>query len=331
MTSSSTTAGYARSTRASVARSTPQSPVSKHRAPKKPNRPSTLPAGIRHRHTSLEPLTIKTTDSRKSCPLVNLPPEVRLRIYSYLLPKECNYSFTAVCWRSKWSKDQTPISSWVSLFRVCRLIHAEVVYEFYTKATIAFTGVCIDDHEGLTKWLLSIGSAQRSLLAKNPNLTLVLLINPYRPVPSVEKLWSRCKRFGNVYDTPTHQHELHFDGFCKMASWWLWCAGPIGKDITWSYEFAIRRYRNEIDRYGDLKEMEKWFHHVLLTVALPCVQTAWVRERREKEMKKQALNMLEDADFGMLLRRRILSLPPLGDTDGLGRKIRSVRKFLNEW
>jgi hypothetical protein len=218
-------------------------------------------------------------------------------------------------------------STWALLSRVCQLIHAEVTYELYTHAKFVFDSIALGNHEPLQRYLTMISPARRSLLTKNRNMTLPLALKiHYNTDPT--SLWAICQRFGNVYTIPQRRHREHFAIFCRLASWWLWRAKPISKGITWTYEIRIPEwYRWNSDKITLLKE---WFNTVMQTVALPCVQKAWVKERRETEMKKEALNMLGAVDQSMQMLRRAVGLPALGDEEW-DRKILFLRRFFEKW
>ena len=315
MTAHSITPYYALPTRSSVARSHLKPPVSKSSLVSKSQGPLTVGDRTQHRNPSSRPLAVKATGSQNPCPLLVLPPELRLCIYSYLLPRH-HYAELG------FSKFRNP---WWILFQICRVVRTEAMYEFYTKTNFTLPSITIDHYEALTKWLLSINPEQRLLLAKNPNLRLPLRLNlPWTFDHCNEHLWRHCRRFGNVYEIENLGNRLRFARFCSLASWLLWCKGPLVKDISWSYEIRIRRSSREMEH------LNIWYRQNLHVVALTCVQNAWAREERKREMKEPALKLLEAIDSAMQLRRRRLALPPFGDEDW-NCKIGSLQRFLNTW
>lgn len=314
-------------------------PVSKSlKSEKSTCRPS-IEKHARSRRCSSQPFA-----SKKPCALLDLPCELRLQIYSYILPTEYDVQFRE--WR--FPKVQDPI---LLLFSVCHVIRVESRHEFFTKTHFRLPCVTFRSRNVLENWLSILSPTDRSLLGQNANVTLPITLRGEEyardPIPAtyhawnatnafnVPKrleehnayLWKDCKRFGNVYEISRWKDKTRFGSFCKLASWLLWCAEPIAKDINWSYEIHIQP-RSQFD--DSIENLKNWLRHNLEAAALHCVQTAWVRERREAEMKKQALGMLEAVNRRMQLCRKVKGLPPLGDEDW-NRKITSLRQFFDKW
>ncbi|KAF2688165.1 hypothetical protein K458DRAFT_428913 [Lentithecium fluviatile CBS 122367] len=303
MASPPSTPRYARPTWVSMARANLTSPVSKS------------PASKQKRRSSPVPMSVKPADTKKPCPFAALPAELRLRIYSHILPKGPVYTAQ---WRFMVNR-----SSWSSLLRVCRLIRVEASYEFYTQTAFMFVPVDLDNYESLRTWLMMVPLAQRSLPVKNPNVRIRFKLQLYKETYGKE-IWEVCKRFGNSYYIP-YAHREHFANFCRLATWWLWCAEHVSTNLTWNYEIDISSMHRWYTR-SDVDLLREWFDKVLQTVSLPCVQKAWVRERREAEMKMEAIKMLEAVDRAVQLRRG--TRPPDGEW---ARKVRALRRFLEKW
>jgi hypothetical protein len=337
MTRPPMTPSYASLTRSFIARST----LSSSATPERPKEPSTLPDRTRHRHSSNAPLSIKPADGSRPCPIANLPSELRLCLYSYLLPKdlECIDEVAYLSNIKRYSQRERKMSDfrWKWLFCVCRLLRTEATYEFYTKTHFTLPPIVLGNYEALEIWLWSISPAQRSALTQNPNLKLPLSLGSFHGSTSSEigsTLPKLSKRFGNVDLISDPRHRRLFLSFCTLASWWLLCAGPLLEGITWSYEISL--YHSYDSPPSDdqwsayIYTLKQYFSRLLQTVALPCVQNTWVRERREGEMKKEALNMLEAFDQAMQMYRRNKELPPLGD-EVWNSDVASLRRFLSKW
>jgi hypothetical protein len=251
-----------------------------------------------------------------------MPAELRVRVYSYLIPEHT----VCVNLRGKVAPiNMRPLS------RVCRLIRTEFAYEFCTKAKFRFIFIAPEEHGPLEKWLKMTPPTQRSPLTQNRNTTLSLVFHVYRPTyRHVDETTARivCSRFGDVNLIPNRQHRADFVNFCKLASWWLWRAEPIAKNIAWDYDFYSTNgccpNPDPIQRLHDVLQ------NILPLVTLPWVQKAWVRGRREREMKKEALNMLMMVGRAMQARLRERGLPASGD-EQWNRKGRKLKRFFERW
>jgi hypothetical protein len=358
MSAPSTTPNYACSTTASLARAAPQSPISKISTPRRLKRPPMLPALQKHQRSEMGSLSIHAADDGKPCSIASLPTELRLCIYSYLLPSEVElYCTEPKVWDSDSAEPPFEARShcWHTprqvLFNVCRKIRAETTYEVFAKSKITLPAhgmeywnhICYGpqpplDTMALLVWhktgLSKLSLATLSLLAVNPNVTLPWRLGDHGMDPWIlfptESEWKLCERFGNIYSISGRRHKWYFWNFCMLATWLLRRVGPalIAKHLDWTYE---------IDSDHHIGEVKAWFDNVLRTVALPCVQAAWVRERREGEMKKHALALLDAVDRFFEKHRRRRTRSRSGEDSSPSehetwvRKIVSLRRFLNDW
>jgi hypothetical protein len=340
------TPNYACSTTASLARAAPQSPISRISTPRRLKRPSMLPDSQKHQRSAMGSLSILAADSGKPCPIANLPPELRLCIYSYLLPSEVELYCTGQKDPSFEARGHCWHTERQVLFNVCRKIRAETTYEVFAKSKITLPAhgmeywnhICYghqppQDTMALLVWhkigLSKPSLATLSLLAINPNVTVPWMLQSHgvgrlSSFPEQDE-WRLCERFGNIYSISGHRHKAHFWRFCMLATWLLRRVGPalIARHLDWTYDI-------ECDHH--IEEVKEWFDNVLRTVALPCVQAAWVRERREGEMKKHALALLDAVDRFFEDRTRSPSGDELSPSEHetWARKIGSLRRFLNK-
>ncbi|KAF2248739.1 hypothetical protein BU26DRAFT_518955 [Trematosphaeria pertusa] len=317
---------YARATAASAARSSPKSPKVQEDAttPKKLKRPSTLPSPkFRAEYHDSGPFTLKPENPKKACRLATLPPEIRLLIFEHVL-RVCPTVYipqhgARVACRGK--------QLWPALLRVSRLVRQEAAYVFYMQTTF----ICaIHDlsFKAIKYWVELLPAAHRTFLARNTNLRLDLRIEMREWVrASLAQSWIATERFGNMYSIRREKHRLHFISFCKLADWFLWCGKPANVKMKWNYAVEITAW--SWSGWPSRAALIQQFLDVcLLPFSFPCVHQAWVRERRQSEMKKEALNMLDGLDGIFQGSSRAEKATWEGEWN---RKVEILRRFLGKW
>ncbi|KAF1955788.1 hypothetical protein CC80DRAFT_492751 [Byssothecium circinans] len=285
MPSPPSTPRYARPTAASISRCSPKSLKSseprKSLQPRSPSSKSSSTPGL---------MTIKPADRKRPCPLATLPTELRLLIFEYALPSGPIRLDSPLCACPKKQPNLSP-----SLFHVCRLIRSESAEIFLVRLPFVASISSLQPESG-HYWADKLPTSHLALLARNRNMTLTIpsCLNSYF-TPHASSRWHYTKDFGNIYGIG-EVHQRHFLRFCRLAKWWQFCAENRVKNIGWNIEIQEARTRgfwHQQDREGQLRE---WLFEDVTTIALPCVQKMWVRGRREKEMKRPALQMLDGLD-----------------------------------
>lgn len=301
---------YARDTMASFARSsnanilkhdkdlseTPKTPskIPFKVPPKTPDKvPVRAPRPKRARNSNSALLTIKPYNTNEPCHLAKLPAELRLQIFSYVLPAgplnvhNSDYRDPG-CWSNLWP----------ALLRVCRIIRSEAAYIFYLET--AFTcRIWNLNFYPITRWIKSLPRAHRPTLSMNRNLTLVLQVQEVSSRSTVFQ-WRIFTQFGTSFMKCHEPHRMHFINFTRLALWWLACSSPLLQGINWHYDIDLDNGETYWTWYGYPKRsetMKQWCHSHLLTPALPCVQKNWTVETDKKgRMKAEAWNMISEID-----------------------------------
>ncbi|KAF2873438.1 hypothetical protein BDV95DRAFT_343644 [Massariosphaeria phaeospora] len=312
---------YTLPTSSSASKAIPQNTTPK----KKLKRPSTLPKPATQsklpRFTPLDP--------NKPCPIATLPSEIHALIYHYVFP---NTPIRLGAPNSPTPKNDHGL--YPALLRVSRTIRTEAAYSFYTRMHFVAPIYCLN-FTTVEAWVKNLPPAHRAFLAKNQNIHLHILFYTTLEFGYVGDEgcyhWDRCRRFGNTYAVEGALHKDHFLAFSKLADWFLWCSTHV--DLRWNYKIGLhRRWLFGIVRLTD-EELLVWFLKERLSVmVLPCVEEAWVREKKKGLMAKEALNMLEslNSDFDTSFRSLNPAICPISCSSWIDR-VALLRRALRKW
>ncbi|KAF2645601.1 hypothetical protein P280DRAFT_545543 [Massarina eburnea CBS 473.64] len=275
MAPSSPNPRYARATASSSLKCSPKSSKScgRRQTLHRPSPSSSSVAGL---------LTIEPANREEPCLLATLPTELRLLIYGYALPPWLVYLDQK---RAKHLR--------LPLLGVCKLIRLEAADVYYTRNPF-MVSICSLQPNSPTCWTRKLPPAHLALLTRNRNMMLTIPSSDASIPRSSASQWHYAEPFGILYGIHGQTHRLHFLRFCRLAKWWLSCSEHSIKNMKWNYTFQEPQPRGWWYRLPTREdELRTWLFNDMTSITLPCVQEAWIRNRREKEMKGPALQMLD--------------------------------------
>ena len=167
---------------------------------------------------------------------------------------------------------------------------------YYT--TMPFSlGIHHFDFSQVREWVDNLPREHFALVSRNRSLKLVIVppMRVYKGERTTEQNWGICQHFGNLYDIAHHEHRLHFILFCRLASWWSWCAKPCRRDFVWTYSFELfATYGMSVqDRF---RTSFCYLDRDLMGISAPCIRRAWTRNRCGDEMRRRAVKWLAALD-----------------------------------
>ena len=143
---------------------------------------------------------------------LSLPPEVRLRIYEYLLV--CN-SHVAPDYRPR---AEQPIT--LSMLRTCKQIHTEASQIFYSKNEIL-----VDEPEPIIHWLTQIGQIN----VKHLRSIRIFVHAVYSPTDTSSR---HSARVGHLWYKLLDELAREAAGLRHIYIYWSFnCSGAAGKDL----------------------------------------------------------------------------------------------------
>ena len=333
---------YARATVSSALKANPVPAKDEHQetaqgTPKKLKRPSTLTVEDRqHIAYNADLYPIKPLDPTKPCRLAELPSEVRTTIYSYALDEHSPLLYP---WWDRWAKPEPAMRIICpTLLHVCRAIRIEAAYTYYTSTpfTIRVRNLNFSVVQRLFKQL---PRSHRILLSKNQHLTINVIPyvrSTYRYPPAdfeidalIKDHWKACQPFGNLYtitDTPNRQN---FILFCRLASWWLWCAQPPFENTQWKYTF----HTDVAGINSTILQLTRFLKSHLVCIVRPSVERAWKTRKDAGKMTKEAVSFFEQLEDA--LRISFVDYGYYGDDEAKMKEckniLRCVKKIATKW
>lgn len=309
---------YLRPTASSTLRASPKSSETaktdiQKETPRKLKRPSTLSTEDRHTiayNANLHP--IKPQSPTKPCPLSTLPSELRSTIYTYILDQHSPLPSPGQVQTISVRPDHHRRHDYTtpSLLHICRAIRIEAAYTYYTTTPFTWT-VRNLNFAPIISYMESLPHAHRALLARNPHKTINVIprvVQAFTYAPAkylldgmIEDHWKACEAFGNLYALSTDVHRKQFIIFCRLATWWLWCAGPEGnRDVAWTYTFEWewrRGWGTQVWREDRASGGLCGFLRDCVGVFMAgSVKRAWTRNVRKKGMRREVERLLEALD-----------------------------------
>lgn len=256
--------------------------------PESPVSPKSLRRSLVFR--TIKTLSIKPKDAKKPCPIAGLPAELRLAIYSYLVPEGELYiprRETMADWKYK----ITAATVWPPMLRVCRTFRTEFAYQFYSRARFQIWtypdkagGLRAIDTTTLQNFIKKLPVLHRKFLARNVRVGIQWPIVKSDMVYRLSKAdWDICFRYGNPYEASSHKHRVHLVRFSRLCAWFLWCGKAGLVDLRWNYQFSLESmWIYHPTAYAE----HLWYLLMegLGSFALPCTQSA--RSRLSKEEKR---------------------------------------------
>ncbi|KAF2129642.1 hypothetical protein P153DRAFT_396897 [Dothidotthia symphoricarpi CBS 119687] len=339
------------SRRSSTPTTKPAPPQPKERekhTPRKLKRPSTLTPKVRRTQAyknDLHPIT--PLNPSKPCPLSSLPSELRTQIYTHLFstrslqdPSNCRYAATP-------HREQSARYLFPSILHVSRAIRIEAAYTFYSSTPFLWRIPNLN-FARVRAWLDVLPAGHRALLSRNRGLTLdvvpfVQRLYTYPPKDYllddyVEAHWKACMPFGYLYTVPV-AHRQQFIIFSRLAAWFLQPFGhsssassSMGQrySIDWIYKFDAHR-RRDYDVYPTIADgLLPFLKEDLGVVKMRAVQKAWVSNRREAEMGREARRFLDalDACFSDVDGTESRQQVSIKDWE---EEMKGLRDFLGRW
>ncbi|KAH6614083.1 hypothetical protein C7974DRAFT_404480 [Boeremia exigua] len=254
---------------------------------------------------------IKPSNPSKPCLLATLPSELRTLIYTFVLgdlqrPILMNYG------RIRHSPS--------TLLHICRAVRIEAAYIYFAEAS--FTWIVKNlNFAMIMRWLQSLQPSHRSLLSRNPNLTIEIIPGlsksfTYPPKgflldDTMENHWKVCQPFGNLYTVkstrtsnargplalfndidhdPTHDSaKVFFILFCRLAGWSRLRTQPSYANIRWKYEFDLPS-----DAHGRFSIYQSfWTHRTEIQLFMVRLKKLWTRNQCEDRIRPPILELLD--------------------------------------
>lgn len=364
-----TVPSFARATAASTVRASPQGKASKDvttqlKTPtetptskdslrsrtsyKKLKRPSTLTKRVRQSIAyNADLYYIKPANPSKLCPLADLPSELRTQIYAHVfgdLRKPILMSYFRVRYAP------------AALLHICRAIRIEAAYVYFPEAN--FTWIVKNlNFSMVIRWLRSLQPSHRTLLSRNPNLTIEIfpgLAKSFTYPPkdfllddTLANHWKACQSFGNLYavrglhlgrqgrnhtrlddvedSTSRDSMRLYFVFFCRLAAWSRLCMQSGYTNIKWRYVFDMPTDRNGVSILCEsLSHYETGLSHFL-------VQLKRLWARNQNASIRQPVMELVNAFIDAIAIMVVESSSTNSVTLNLPQRLMALRDRIEKW
>ncbi|KAF3044074.1 hypothetical protein E8E12_008988 [Didymella heteroderae] len=278
---------------------------------KKLKRPSTLTKRVRKSIAyNADLYFIKPAIRSKPCPLADLPSELRTEIYSHVfgdLQKPILVNYGRV-------RHAPP-----ALLHICRAMRIEAAYMYFPEAS--FTWIVKNlNFTMVIRWLQSLQLSHRTLLSRNPNLTVEMFPSlsksfTYPPKDfllddTLENHWKFCQPFGNLYTIkgihsgPHGHRQTHWDDlehstsqqnmrmyfifFCRLGAWARLRNQAGYSNVQWRYVFDMPTDRNSVHHLCEtLSHYETGLSRFLVQL-----KTFWSRNQNAR-IKQPILELID--------------------------------------